>query len=157
MNNTCAAASSQSAIASHATITVDRLAWLTFVANADASRKFQLDLPGLDKSKDLFFFLLNLLCKGLVMQAGDGRRVWLEDITASQLDVIGRCMSAIGVSLIATPVPDVDVSSPSHRRVDMSHVHALPENLPLEDYHVSITLRTPDASFMPYRISFRLL
>lgn len=74
------------------------LADLIFIANKK-NAPVEVTFGQLDGPKDLFFFLLHLLCKGIVLISGQGSfgTVELDDLPTSVLEHASRKLANIGI------------------------------------------------------------
>lgn len=112
-------------------VDIDALADYVFVGNRN-NKSFILNLPPcIETPKDLFFFLLDLLCKGLVLLYGNGERgVDLRTLDQSRFQHAAQKLRCAGVEacLQTTPCPGW------HNRINMPQLLALPNDTPLEDF-----------------------
>lgn len=156
-------------------IQIDELAEFVFKTNK-MDAVVELSLGGIEDNKDLFYFCLDLFCKGLVLLHGKGDNTLIvNDITMEQFDVIKRKMKNAGIEVTlnvitspgdsghaATPVeydlqddcnPPTDLPVEAlYPNVNIDEVEMLPGNLDLKDYKFEIHL-SPQ---MTYSISFEL-
>lgn len=85
---------------------VNDLADFMFTKNTN-NALIELSLGGIENNKDLFFFCLDLFCKGLVILHGTDNKVNLDSITMEQFGDIKNKMELAGIQvnleLIAIP------------------------------------------------------
>jgi hypothetical protein len=86
---------------------VNDLAEFMFTKNTN-NALIELSLGGIENNKDLFFFCLDLFCKGLVILYGTDNRVNLDSITMEQFGDIKNKMELAGiqVNLELTALPE---------------------------------------------------
>ena len=134
-------------------IHVDDLA--AFVFSPLRKTKFGLSLDGLESSKDLFFFLLDLFCKGMVLMFGtNGNTVDLSTISHEQFKEIEKRMARAGILLKldvlasegsessegsegsqSSQGPQPQRQGPQHTsKINMRELASLPANSPLEAF-----------------------
>jgi hypothetical protein len=89
---------------------IDDLAKFLFKENVN-NVTIELSLGGIADNKDLFFFCLDLFCKGLVMLYGQGSKsVSIENITQEQFNQLQSKMICAGVKANLSIFPlDIDV------------------------------------------------
>jgi hypothetical protein len=86
---------------------VNDLAEFMFTKNK-SNALIELSLGGIENNKDLFFFCLDLFCKGLVILHGTENKVDLDSITMEQFGDIKNKMELAGiqVNLELTALPE---------------------------------------------------
>ena len=77
---------------------IDDLAMFMFLKNKN-NAIIELSLGGIESNKDLFFFCLDLLCKGLVLLFGNDRKVELDSLTPEAFDDVKKKMSLAGINV----------------------------------------------------------
>lgn len=105
-----------------------------FVRNRD-DRKIALNLQGIENNKDLFMFMIDLFCKGLILCYGDGKSIDFESLTVEKFDHVKRKMANAGI-VIKLSVIENETYMPT--RVNSAEIEAMPENDPLESYNFKI-------------------
>jgi hypothetical protein len=134
----------------------------------------ELELNGVEDNKDLFFFLVDLFCKGLVLLFGNNNKVEVENLTMDDFNVVKQKMSLAGVNVVLNIVPmeaeeevnDVDDNSnnnkeedetapddiePINNYVNINDLEKEPNNKSLKDYVFRLKL-----SNLIYNINFEL-
>jgi hypothetical protein len=89
---------------------IDDLANFLFKENIN-NVTIELSLGGIADNKDLFFFCLDLFCKGLVLLYGQGTKsVSIETITKEQFNQLQSKMLCAGIKVCLAIFPlDIDV------------------------------------------------
>ena len=89
---------------------IDDLAKFLFTENAN-DVSIELSLGGIADNKDLFFFCLDLFCKGLVTLYGKGARsVSIENISSEQFKHLQHKLLCAGIKVNLSIYPlDIDV------------------------------------------------
>lgn len=137
-------------------MSVNDLADFVFNKNHD-NKRVELDINGLEDTRDLFCFCLDLMCKGLVMLFGTENRVAVNDLSQDQFRIMCDKMRCVGIEctlkIIQVEIPPetvVDLWSQNFLNMQRIQLDAAHERL--EDY--TFNLQTLDHI---YRISFKLL
>ena len=126
---------------------VDDFAQFVFLRNVNDAA-IELSLGGVENNKDLFCFMVDLLCKGLVLMFGSDNRVEVESLT---LDDFGRlkkklACAGINVHLSVTQNSESDIIG-----INMHELNDIPDESPLSDF----TLKLTSITFI-YHIKFSL-
>jgi hypothetical protein len=123
---------------------VETLARILFL-DMPADMTVQISLANIDTSKQLFFLLLDLFLKGLVMlfsrpsPVGDPvHSICVHEITELQFERIAKCMAVAGIDCRRTITVDPEVKSAS---VNIENLKRFPEDLSLEKYRVEARTR----------------
>lgn len=141
---------------------VDDLAKILYDVNK-TDTVIELSLGGIEDNKDLFYFCLDLFCKGLVMLFGEDNKLIVNTISIDQFEIIKRKLHNAGINVtltLFTPEPisheDYDVpdlpTSCLYPNINIEDIEIMPNNLPLNDYKFEIKL-SPEIA---YKISFEL-
>jgi hypothetical protein len=132
-------------------LSIDDFAKYVFVEH-DSSRTIDLQILGnLETSKEMFLFLIDLVCKGLVLMFGNNDRVDLDMLTMEQFAQLSRRLELLGircqldVEQLEEPMSVRDVLHRLHL------LHSLPDNLDLSRYTFEIGCRN-----VLYKIHFTL-
>lgn len=135
-------------------ISIDYLADLMFRNNPNDIR-LALAIPELENTKDLFFFLLDLFCKGLVLLFGEVEnrtmRVHLETLSVDQLNLVKKKMANAGVRLHLELKPNTRNLPSGSTNLKML-MDATQNQDPLESYSTFFT-----SADYEYHISFELI
>lgn len=132
-------------------LSIDQLAQYVFV---DHDARLTIDLSviqGIDVTKDLFFFCLDLLCKGLVLLFGTENRVVVEELTASQFQHVNDRLKLMGIECKLEVTPLVREVSMHERLSRMAAMYTMPENMLLQDYNLELV-----GNKSIFKISFHL-
>ena len=115
----------------HVDMEVDDFAVFMFKRNVNDA-VIELALGGVENTKDLFCFLVDLLCKGLVILfSKELNRIEVDDLTLEDFQVVKKKMGLAGIDVILNLLPNEDHIPPS---VNIRDIDFLPENDPLETY-----------------------
>lgn len=131
---------------------IDDLANFMFTRNKN-NALVELSLGGIEHNKDLFFFCLDLFCKGLVLLFGEGGKVDVESLTEEKFDMVKQKMHLAGievkleVAVIDEPRSKTTISlvsddddnapadiSPIKNSVNISELDLDDDNKPLSEY-----------------------
>lgn len=137
-------------------MSLNDLAEFLFLHNS-ADRLVGISLNGIDTSRDLFCFCLDILCKGLVLLFGNDNKVVLQDLSYDDFCKVNEKMKCIGIKC---HLETFQVDDPPENIVDLwtqnilniHRIHSTDENLKLEEYHFDIQTK----EFI-YRIRFELI
>lgn len=115
-------------------INIDDLANFLFVKNN--STRVALSLPQLECQKDLFYFFLDLFCKGLMIFFGNNNRVEIEKLTYNDFDNVKKKMKCCGIiaHLEVLSAVDTNINLLDGNPINVSAIEELPDNLNLEEY-----------------------
>jgi len=91
----------------------------------------ELTLGGVENTKDLFCFLVDLLCKGLVLMFGHENRVEVDSLTQDDFLLVKKKMALAGVEVILSLNPNVPKIPCS---VNVGQIDSFPDDAPLETY-----------------------
>lgn len=133
----------------------DDLATFVFQRNP-MGRKFIMSIEGIQTTKELFFFLLDLVCKGLVLLYGsDGNSVDLSTIDDVMFKKIAERLACAGISVVVNRVDidltdyDTGVEAKTQAEINMPELMRMPDQLDLE--HYILKMRMPPTEI---RLSF---
>ncbi len=93
-----------------------------------------MSLPELDTTKDLFYFLLDLFCKGLVVLFGKENRVIIQNLTENDFEIIQNKMLYAGIEVYLSIYDHSDVSFSNKSPINLTNIENLPEYLDLNEY-----------------------
>jgi hypothetical protein len=119
-----------------------------------------LSLGGIENNKDLFFFILDLFCKGLVLLfGGEQKSVDVDSITLDDFGTVKEKMGCAGININLAYYPndielqDGEVVEMSKRALlNLDEINNAPDNKPLEEYVFKLlTIKNQ------YIISFNLI
>lgn len=88
---------------------IDDLATFMFKKNVN-NAVVELSLGGIENNKDMFFFCLDLFCKGLVMLYGENGRVNVENLSQENFMKVREKMNLAGIDVLLDleMLPDED-------------------------------------------------
>lgn len=147
---------------------VDELAKVLFIDNVNDSLIY-LSLGGIENNKDLFYFCLDIFCKGLVLMFGSSNRVDLESLTLEQFEIVRKKILNAGINVKLNVYEDIEAdiiedgtenlsfedddkaNAQNKSIINISHIETLPINLSLSEY--TFVIRTTK---LIYEVSFDL-
>jgi hypothetical protein len=117
-------------------IHVDELAQFVFVNNPP-KYAFALSLAGLENTKELFFFLLDLFCKGLVLlfAKNGAKTIDMTSISQDDFDTVRSKLSCAGI-YVHLDINTSDNNKVTH--VNMAELINREANGPLESYVLTV-------------------
>lgn len=137
---------------------IDDLAKFLFTENVN-NVTIELSLGGIEDNKDLFFFCLDLFCKGLVLLYGKGSRsVSIDTISEEQFKNIKSKMLCAGIKVDLSIYPldiDVDVKTEDNKSISILNIEELnsaPSNKLLQEYEFKLINHD-----MMYIVNFNLV
>lgn len=133
---------------------INDLAEFIFIKNVN-NAVIELSLGGVENNKDLFFFLLDLFCKGLVLLFGnESQSVDIELLTEKDFIDIKNKMNCAGIDVVLTTYP-CDIEMPINdvkSIINISEIEAEDDNKQLQNYEFKLC-----SSTMMYIINFELI
>jgi hypothetical protein len=148
---------------------INDLASFMFIKNKN-NAIIELSLGGIQNNKDLFFFCLDLFCKGLVHLFGDNGKVHVDQLTMEQFAIVKQKMSLAGIDVILNIIRlpkdihveyetnlDSDVSPPDIKEhptaINISEIDSeLDSNKPMSEYIFKLKMHD-----IVYNINFQLV
>ncbi len=137
---------------------IDDLAKFMFTENVN-DVTIELSLGEIANNKDLFFFCLDLFCKGLVILYGGGSRsISIDTITEDQFKHIQKKMMCAGIKVNLNIFPldiEVEVKDENNRNISVLNIQELteaPDNKPFHEYEFKLINQD-----MMYTINFNLV
>jgi hypothetical protein len=127
---------------------VSDFAEFMFVRNVNNSI-IELSLGGVENNKDLFCFLVDLLCKGLVLMFGQNNRLEIENLTLEDFLALKRKMGLAGIQVNLDITPNTENTPCS---VNIYDIEQYPDDALLQDYKFIVT--SPGSI---YQIGFNLV
>ena len=115
-------------------IEVDQLSDFIFLENKNNSL-IELELGGIENNKDLFCFMLDLFCKGLVKVYGHDNQVEVDNLTIDDFLFIKKKMECAGIRVVLDVKPN-DMLLPLG--VNSSQIKSMPDNLKLDEYRFTV-------------------
>lgn len=126
---------------------VDDFATFLFKKNIN-NAIIDLSLGGVENNKDLFLFLVDLVCKGLVLLFGEENRVELDNVTLEDFNSIKGKLSCAGIYVdLIVEQNDGDIPG-----INLHEIEHIPDDLPLKSFRFKIT-----SIFFIYTIGFKLI
>jgi hypothetical protein len=151
----------------HVELDVNNFSEFLFQKNHNDAQVY-IELDGIEDTKDMFFFCLDLFCKGLVQLFGKDSRVNLDDLTIENFNVIKKKLKNAGILVnlnIYVPntssedtqdTPPVEDSLPENQvvppSINIDHIQTLPNDLKLNEYVFNINTPT-----IVYSVYFELI
>lgn len=126
---------------------INDLAEFMFIKNID-DKKMMLSLNCVEDNKDLFYFLLDLFCKGLVHMFGRDNHVNVHELSMEDFEKVKKKMRNAGIVITLDVVVRQEQMASGVNIQDLERVGC---NLPLEKYKFVLT-----AEAVEYVIHFEL-
>lgn len=110
---------------------IDGFAEFVFIQNVNDAI-IDLNIPEIEGSKDLFFFCVDLLCKGLVLLYGNAeRKVLLENLKKEDFIAVKNKMENAGIKVQL----DIQEESEEHYGTNLHDVSTnMPDDMDLPNY-----------------------
>ena len=100
-----------------------------------------LTLPELHTEKDLFYFFLDLFCKGLVILFGVNDRVEIDKLTLNDFNIVKNKMKWSGIIANLEIIPETcDLIDGTF--INVSDIENLPDNLNIKEYRFNLLTKT---------------
>jgi hypothetical protein len=117
---------------------IDELANFMFKRN-DNNVVLELSLGGIENNKDLFYFILDLFCKGLVLMFGNGTNsVDVDTITYDNFLSIKEKMLCAGIQVnmeyYPNDIPSNDENMTKRAIINTDEINEANDNKPLSEY-----------------------
>lgn len=113
------------------------------------NRIIRLDLQGIENNKDLFLFLIDLFCKGLVICYGENNTVNFDDLDITKFNNIKQKMLNAGIIINLNIIENL-FSLPTH--INSTEIDSEFDNKELEEYIFKIF-----KGYQIYEITFSLV
>lgn len=113
---------------------IEDFAEFMFVKNID-NIPLEVSMGGLENNKDMYYFCLDLFCKGLVLLfSKDGKSVAVEELSLDDFERVKKKMSCAGinVALQVLPITEHDLNDGS--LTNLKEIDQQGDNEPLENY-----------------------
>lgn len=133
---------------------IDDLAEFIFKRNIN-NAIVELSLGGVENTKDFFFFLLDLFCKGLVLLFGnETQSIDIDKLTEHDFTTIQSKMKCAGINVILTTCPcDLELQGTDVKSIiNISEIEADVDDKPLNQYEFKVC-----SSKMLYIVSFEIV
>ena len=95
------------------------------------NKTINLSLEGIENNKDLFLFMIDLFCKGLVICFGSGNTVDFDTLNVENFDYLKKCMLTAGI-VVNLEIIELPISLPT--TINGNEIDKEPDDLPLETY-----------------------
>lgn len=131
---------------------INDFAEFMFTKNVNNAEIF-LELGGIEDNKDLFYFCLDLFCKGLIYMFGENGKINIELITYEQFNQVKQKMLLAGivVNLLYEDISNSNNSINKNTIINLDEIEKDENNLNLKDYEFTIT-----TDKLIYKINFDL-
>lgn len=128
---------------------IDQLAQFVFLQNEN-DIIVELSLTNVETKKDLFFFCLDLFCKGLVLKFGNGgTQVDLATLQMDDFVYIQKKLRNAGIVVHLDLQQCEEKQQPS---INMDEVANMPEGLDINQYCFKV-----QSEYITYKVSFELV
>jgi hypothetical protein len=138
-------------------LSVNDLAHFLFIRNVD-NKPITINITGdgLENTRDIFSFCLDIMLKGLVILFGTDNKVVINDLTMDQFNTIKQKMRCANIEchleVIPLEEPNEDVPDLwTQNFLNINKAYNADENMKLTDYHFDLQL----SNFI-YKIWFEL-
>lgn len=118
----------------HIDVEVDELSDFIFLKNKNDAI-IELELGGVENNKDLFCFLLDLFCKGLVKVYGVNNQVEIDNLQMSDFMFLKKKLECAGIRIILDVKPNTEELPLG---VNSTQIKNLPDNLQLGEYRFMV-------------------
>lgn len=113
---------------------INNLAEFMFLRNVNDA-KLVMSLGGIEDAKDLFYFCLDLFCKGLVMLYGNEGKVHVQDLSLEQFQVIKKKMFNASIDVNLAVYEDIEEKENDEKcYINIKHIEQMPNNLNIREY-----------------------
>jgi hypothetical protein len=133
---------------------IQDLAEFMFLRNVN-NVSIELSLGGIESNKDLFYFLLDLFCKGLVLMFGNGNSVDIDTLNEQNFMQIREKLLCAGLEVTLNMYPsdiEGDEFEATPASINLQEIETAEENKPLNEYEFKVTNK-----YMIYVVSFNLI
>lgn len=118
----------------HIDVEVDELSDFIFLKNTNDAI-IELELGGIENNKDLFCFLLDLFCKGLVKVYGHNNQVEVDNLAMEDFVYMKKKLECAGIRVMLDIKPNKEELPLG---VNSTQIKNLPENLQLSEYRFMV-------------------
>ena len=133
---------------------IGELAQFIFLKNESES-KIAMTIPDLSNNKELFFFTLDLFCRGLVMLFGHDGKVVIEELREKDFEIIKHKLGLAGIltNLRVTPHDDVSLAKfYVEPPINSREIESLDNDLELTEYVFTVSTQQ-----LLYHVNFSLI
>ena len=135
---------------------INDLADFIFNKNED-NKTIELSINGIENTRDLFCFCLDIMCKGLVLLFGTDNKIAIDDLSLEDFEIVKTKMKCVGIKcqLETFPVeqqPDTLLDLWTQNLLNVQQVRTSAGDLALSDYHFDI-----QTMHFIYKIRFELI
>lgn len=117
----------------------------------NANQHMMIGIESIHNNKQLFSFCFQLLCSGLVMLYGDGKKLQLNKVTMDQLECVKNKMKYAQIKLktimydydtavMLDMVPEENVNEMTVLSRSMAMLNEMGEDNPLDEYTITLYL-----------------
>ena len=115
-------------------MTIEDLAEMIFVKNV-SNVPIEISMGGIENNKDMFYFCLDLFCKGLIILfSKDGKSVSIEELTFEDFRVVQSKMSCAGIRVTLDMQVASNEVSQNKTLTNLHDTENEDDHKPLEDY-----------------------
>lgn len=119
-------------------MSVNHLVSFLFIQNVD-NKPITINADGLENTRDLFYFCLDLLFKGLILLYGTDNKVCVDKLTLEQFNVVKSKLKCANIDchLDINPIDTPNTQLANLWTQNFLNIHKAytnPENMKLEDY-----------------------
>lgn len=113
---------------------IEDFADFMFIRNTD-NKPLEVSMGGLDNNKDMYFFCLDLFCKGLVLLfSNDGHSVAVEELSQDDFNLVKTKMACAGINVHLEVKQTVLENLNDGSLTNLKDIDMQDDNMPLENY-----------------------
>jgi hypothetical protein len=113
---------------------IEDLAEFMFIKNTH-NVPLQLTMGGLENNKDVYYFCLDLFCKGLVLLfSKDGQSVSIEELSFNDFDIVRAKMACAGIRVSLDVIPSSNEHIQNKPITNLQDISIEDDNRNLEEY-----------------------
>ncbi len=95
----------------------------------------ELSMSGIENNKDMYYFCLDLFCKGLIqLFSKDGKSVTIEELTYDDFQLVKSKMSCAGIHVSLEVIASSNEREKTNYLTNLHEIDKDDNNKPLHDY-----------------------
>ena len=113
---------------------VEDLAKFMFIKNVD-NVPLEISMGGLENNKDMYYFCLDLFCKGLILLfSNDGKSVAVENLSLDDFEKVKKKMECAGIAVKLEVISTTYNEMRQESLTNLKEIEQQGDNEPLESY-----------------------